>query len=141
MTRLKNIWHSTLSLPNWVIIWVFVFLAPANLVCFFLMDTKIGFWASIANVLMFPTNILLIWLNQGMSRALSVPHLFAWFPLVGYVAYRLATGTDIGQVEWIYGVALLIINVVSLAFDTVDSLKWWRGEREIVGRPDAVPVI
>lgn len=141
MERLKKIWQSSMALPTWVFIWMFVFLVPANIACFWLTDTKIGYWTTITNILMFPTNIWILWLNAGLSRAMAVPHLFAWFPLVFYVAYRLMTGSDLGPVEWTYGIALLAINSISLVFDTVDSLKWLRGEREIVGFPKTRPVI
>ena len=141
MDRLKQIWRSTMALPTWVLIWMFMFLVPANIACFWLTDTKIGYWATITNILMFPTNILVLWLNAGLSRALAVPHLFAWIPLGTYVAYRLITGTDVGPIERVYGTALLIINFISLVFDTVDSVKWWQGDREIFGRPEARPFI
>ena len=82
------------------------------------------------------TNMPLMWIYGGMNKVMSIPHLFAWVPLVLYLAYKLAddgyrSGMSDGETVMVW--LLLVINGISLVFDFVDSIKWIQGDRETPG--------
>ncbi|MHA7835443.1 MAG: hypothetical protein ACX94A_13295 [Algiphilus sp.] len=136
MQRLNAIYHSYRSLPLWVQIWVVAILMPVNAAAFFLLDTWLGVAAAIAAVFVVITNAPIMWATGGMSRLMSVPHLFAWFPLQVLIVMRLLETVGPGPVsvaEWWFGVILFVINGISLVFDTVDSWRWLNGERDVPG--------
>ncbi|PAV24548.1 hypothetical protein CF392_15685 [Tamilnaduibacter salinus] len=64
---------------------------------------------------------------------MSLPHLIAWIPLEAYLLVRLTTTGYVDATETSLAALLLIINGISLVFDTVDSIRWCRGEREVPG--------
>lgn len=136
MQRLNAIYHSYRSLPLWVQIWVVAILMPANAAAFVLLDTWLGVAAAIAAIFVVVTNAPIMWVTGGMSRLMSVPHLFAWFPLQVLIVMRLAGmvgPSPVSQVEWLFGGILFVVNGISLVFDTIDSWRWLRGEREVPG--------
>lgn len=136
MQRLTAIYQSYRSLPLWVQIWVVLILMPANAAAFVLLDTWLGVAAAIAAVFVVVTNAPIMWFTGGMSRLMSVPHLFAWFPLQVLIVMRLAEmvgPSPVLAVEWVFGVILFVINGISLVFDTIDSWRWIKGEREVPG--------
>jgi len=136
MQRLNAIYQSYRSLPLWVQIWVGLILVPANAAAFVLLDTWLGVAAAIAAVFVVVTNAPIMWFTGGMSRLMSVPHLFAWFPLQVLIVMRLAEmvgPSPVLAVEWVFGVILFVINGISLVFDTIDSWRWIKGEREVPG--------
>lgn len=138
LNRLLTIWRSYRSLPLWVQVWVGGILVPANAAAFALTDTPSGYWAAWAAVLVVVTNVPIMWMEQGMSKLMSVPHLVAWIPLQAFLLLRLtgaAGATPMGQAELMLAVLLLVVNGISLAFDAVDSVKWWRGDRHVPGHP------
>ena len=76
----------------------------------------------------------------GMTRVMSIPHLFAWIPLQVGIPLRLIGAVGSGHVTagaWWLGVVLFAVNGVSLVFDLLDSWRWLRGDREVAG---AAPV-
>ncbi|WP_286742160.1 hypothetical protein [Aquabacterium sp. UBA2148] len=138
LSRLFTIWHSYRSLPLWVQVWVGGILVPANATAFLLTDTPSGHWAAWAAVFVVATNVPIMWVEQGMSKLMSVPHLVAWIPLHVFLALRLtgsAGATPMDEAERVLIIVLLVVNGISLAFDLIDSLKWWRGDRHVPGHP------
>lgn len=132
--RHKLIWRSYRSLPGWVQIWVGAFLVPANAASFFLLDTLSGQLAAGAAIFVVVTNGPLVYWYCGMNRALSIPHLVAWIPLhVALVARLSGWAGPMDTAEAVFVWVLLAINSVSLAFDVLDSWRWWQGERETPG--------
>jgi len=138
LNRLVTIWRSYRSLPLWVQVWVGGILVPVNAAAFALVDTPSGHWAAWAAVFVVATNVPIMWVEQGMSKLMSVPHLVAWVPLQAFLACRL-TGTvgaqPVAHAEIMLAAALLTVNGISLAFDALDSFKWWRGDRQVPGHP------
>lgn len=133
MRALGDSWQSFRSLPTWVQIWVGLILAPANAAPFFLLDTWAGQAGAIAALFVVITNGPIMLAYRGMNRALSIPHLIAWIPLEVALllrAFGLAGAGDPGGAEMALIIVLLIINGISLAFDTLDSWRWLQGERE-----------
>ncbi len=138
LDRLLTIWRSYRSLPLWVQVWVGGILVPANAAAFALTNTPSGHWAAWAAAFVVATNVPIMWMEQGMSKLMSVPHLVAWIPLQVFLALRLtgaAGSAPLEQAEFVLALMLLVVNGISLAFDALDSLKWWRGERHVPGHP------
>jgi hypothetical protein len=134
--RNAEIWKSFRSLPLWVQVWVAGILSPANAVPFFLLDTWLGAAAAIATGFVVATNLPIMVAARGMTRLMSVPHLFAWIPLQILIPLRLTGaigGAPATGAEWWLGVILFVVNGISLVFDVIDSWRWLRGEREVAG--------
>ncbi len=135
-TRSIQIWHSYRSLPSWVQIWVGFVLIPANVLPFFFLDTWSGRAGAMAALLVVATNVPIMWAAGGMSRAMSLPHLFAWIPLEIALALRIsgaAGSLTLTTVELALAIVLLLVNGISLVFDAIDSWRWWRGQRAVSG--------
>jgi hypothetical protein len=127
---LTDIWASFRRLPAWVQIWVAVILVPVN-------AASVGFWPAPHGPLltclaiggMIP-NLPIMLAERGLSRAMAIPHVLLWTPLVGLLIWIQATGqVSGGQVLYLW--LLLFVDAISLGFDYVDAYKWLRGERAI----------
>lgn len=114
-------------------------LVPANAAPFFLLDTMSGRAGALASTIVVAGNVPLMLSQRGMSRLLSVPHLLAWTPLVAMLAARLLFAKDMTPAETVLATVLLVVNGISLLFDTVDAWRWLCGQREIAGHNDNHP--
>lgn len=135
--RLLEIWRSYRALPAWVQVWVGLVLVPANAVPFALLETWTGRIAAVAALAVVATNMPIMWIERGMSRLMSVPHLVIWGPLQLVLLLRWAGQigpVPLGPAERALVLLLLVVNGVSLAFDSLDSWRWFRGERDVPGR-------
>lgn len=130
--RGRLIWRSFTSLPLWVQVWVALILVPSNALAFLMLDTLAGQWTALAALFVVITNLPIMFAYCGMNRAMSIPHLIAWVPLQIALALRLAGGVP-GTTETAFIVIILLINGLSLVFDTIDSVRWFAGERETPG--------
>lgn len=134
--NLATIWRSFQSLPLWVRVWVGLILFPANMASLLMLDTWAGVAAAWAFLFVCATNLPIMYIERGLGRLMAIPHLLAWIPLQvalllrlnGHVGGAIPAGTELGFI-WM----LLTINGISLAFDLVDSVRWFRGERDIPG--------
>lgn len=132
-SRPAQIWQSYRSLPGWVQLWVGVVLIPVNVLPFLWLDTWTGKAGAAAALFVVLTNVPIMWIAGGMSRAMSLPHLLAWIPLEIVLVLRIF-GTALPTPELTLAILLLFVNGISLVFDSLDSWRWWRGERDIPGR-------
>ncbi len=133
-----NILASFRTLPTWVRLWVAI-LATTNMACVAFLHTPTGVATAAAGIFILATNGPMLYRFQGFSRLMSVPHLPAWGASTVYVAMRLtgqAGASDVSSAELAYGWAVVVVNGISLLFDAADTVRWVRGEREIV-RPGA----
>ena len=111
-------------------------LIPVNVLPFFLLDTWSGCAGAVAALFVVVTNVPIMWAAAGMSRAMSLPHLLAWVPLEIALALRVcgaAGSLPPSAVELALAIALLLVNGISLVFDTIDSWRWLRGQRDVPG--------
>ncbi len=134
--RSVQIWRSLRSLPLWVQVWVVGILVPVNAAPFFFTDTWIGVAGSVAALFVVATNLPIMYHAGGMTRLMSIPHLFAWGPLQVAIALRLmgwVGEATVTSAEWWLGIVLFAVNGISLVFDALDSWRWLRGEREVPG--------
>ncbi len=63
----------------------------------------------------------------GFRRILGAAH-FLWYPLIVYLLARIDGVQDSDMRAWI--VVLMAMNAVSLIIDTVDVVRWIRGDRD-----------
>ena len=132
---IADIWASFRRLPLWVQIWIAAILVPVNLLPLVFWLQGASFWGVIAllSVAGMLPNLPIMMIERGMSKAMSLPHVVLWTPLVIVLAQVLLQRGFNGpwDAQDLTVLALLVINVISLAFDYVDALKWWRGDRSI----------
>ena len=134
-SRLSDCHRSFLALPRWVQVWVGVVLVPVNASPFFFLDTPTGRAAALASIFVVLTNLPIMWIKRGMSRLMAVPHLIAWVPLLPYLAARLMFKQPLALPEILLALALIVINGISLVFDTFDTWRWICGKRDTPGQP------
>jgi hypothetical protein len=69
----------------------------------------------------------LIYQRIGFTRILGTTHIL-WVPLFAWMATRLGTITnEPALADWLF--LLLVTNLVSMAVDTIDAIRFLRGER------------
>lgn len=134
-SRWRDGHRSFLALPRWVQVWVGAILVPVNALPFFFLDTPSGRAAALAAVFVVLTNLPIILITRGRSRLMAVPHLLAWVPLLPYLAARLIFQQPLALPEIFLALALIVINGISLAFDTFDTWRWIWSKRDIPGQP------
>jgi len=126
-----EIWNSFRATPVWVQVWMVFLLMPINMASvFFINEPKGMLIAFLANIGML-LNIPVMFYDRGMSKLMSIPHLLPWTVLVLLIIFRRPEATGLySTFLW----ALLVINLISLAFDYGDALKWLKGDRAIASR-------
>lgn len=130
--KMRLSWQSFRSLPVWVQVWVGLILVPSNAAAFFLLDYWSGRMAAFAALIVVSTNIPIMIIAGGMSKLMAMPHLLAWLPLQVALFLRLTGhvgGLPLSITEQTLAYLLLIVNGVSLIFDSIDSWRWICGDR------------
>lgn len=135
MAWVIRIIKSFFALPLWVIVWISVFLIPANFAGFWFLDSRIGFWIALLGAGAIILNLVPVLLNGGLSKVLAIPHLICWVPLE-IILFRLIWTEELSVGEWRLAITVLMINGISLGFDFYDTREWWRGNRKVVGFED-----
>ena len=131
---ISEIWASFRRLPGWVQVWVALILMPVNLLPLYFWAKGEPFWGLIAilSVGGMALNLPILLMERGLSKAMSLPHVLLWTPLVIVLAQAVFTGGDgPSDVQDIALIVLLVVDLVSLTFDYPDAVKWWRGDRAI----------
>ena len=124
---IKDIWSSLVALPKGVIVWVFVILVPINMASAVFIGVKGGLLVATLACMGILPNAGVMAYDRGFSKLMALSHLIFWPPLIVVIVTLLSRSpTDIFQS---YLIALLVVNVVSLAFDVIDFCKWWNGDR------------
>ena len=130
--RLISIWHSFRALPLWVQIWMALILVPVNMGGLLFLDTPQGRFAALLGISGMLPNLVIVWVQQGFSKAMAFPHLPIWTPLVIWLLWTLTTHPLDGALRT-FLVLLAAIDVISLGFDYPDAIKYLRGDRDISG--------
>ena len=128
--RIMDTNRSFMRLPLWVRLWIVLALGGVNLGAFLLTHTPTGYWAAWCTVLVLVMNSPILLVQRGWGKALAIPHLVVWIPLLGFVAFHLGAD-DITSTELYYALALFTVNGTSIVFDLVDSWRWLQGERDV----------
>jgi hypothetical protein len=75
-------------------------------------------------------NLPIVLRDRGMGKAMALPHVVFWTPLVLAIVIGLIfRGGDFGYRAYL--ALLLVTNTISLVFDYKDALDWWRGDRGV----------
>ena len=130
-----RILRSNFSLPFWVILWIYLFLVPANLSGLFLLNYESGFWVAVLGAGAIAINVVILFLNGGFSKVLAISHLLLWIPLQIILFYRYFLVPDLSSFEQNYILIILFINGISIALDIYDTKEWVKGNRDVAGFP------
>lgn len=134
MTLILEIWRSFRALPLWVQIWVALILVPVNIASLWFFYETMGALIAVLAVGGMLPNLLIMAFDRGLSKAMALPHLAVWVPLVAFLIWIVQSPYAEGP-YLTYLWLLLVVDGVSLAFDIPDAWKWLRGDRAIAGAP------
>jgi len=123
-----EIWKSFRATPGWVQFWMVFLLMPINAASLFFLNEPMGIWiAFLANIGMI-LNIPVMFYDRGVSKLMSMPHLIPWTVIVVLIIFYRPEAMGLYDTYlWV----LLVTNLISLAFDYVDAVKWIKGDRVI----------
>lgn len=130
MTLTAEIWRSFRALPLWVQIWVGLILVPVNMASSFFIYESMGLLVALLAIGGMTPNLVIMMFDRGLSKAMAIPHLVIWFPLVIFLIWIIQAPYIEGR-YLAYLWLLLAVDVLSLAFDIPDTWKWAKGDREI----------
>ncbi|SOH93215.1 hypothetical protein SAMN06273572_1011070 [Monaibacterium marinum] len=121
-----EMWHSFTALPMWVKLWMMLILGPINMATLAYLDQPMGITiAALAwGGMLISVGILIR--DRGFSKLVSGGHVLTWPPLVLLLIFARPDGSDS------YGLfltALLLVDAVSLIFDTNDLRLWFLNRR------------
>lgn len=126
-----DIWQSFRRMPLWVQIWVAVILVPVNAASIFFVTQPMGVWIAILAIGGMAPNLIVMAVERGFSRTMALPHVVIWTPLVILLVMMLTGAAPPEGGYRMFLILLLVVDVISLGFDYIDTLKWWKGAREI----------
>ncbi len=115
------------SMPGPIVVWV-MFLFSVNLIpaLIFLetLEARVVLGGLVAGA------ILQTWIfsKKGFVRLLGLGHVL-WLPMVVWLGYRVPLA-DPGSLFAYALIAIVIVNSLSLAIDTIDVIRYVRGDRE-----------
>ncbi len=140
----QHIAASWLSMKSWMKNWLF-FLNAVFITAFAFLDDPVAKWILLAYAASSP---LLAWLmvkQRGLTRLLGIAHLVPWIPLLAYIVLRLSSEiagpiVTLTASPVLAGYLYLLLGclVVCLALDAWDVVRYLRGERYVLGTPEAV---
>ena len=143
-TTFQEIVASWLSMKQWVKMWLFLLNAVFLAALGFTHDPA-ATWILVGYVASGP---LLLWMmvqQRGLTRLLGLAHLIPWVPLLLYVVLRVCSDVTgplvLFQTQPIFATylyVLLVCLVFCLSLDTWDVIRYIRGERYVLGSPEAV---
>lgn len=129
MDLFLDIWRSWRRMPLWVQVWVAGLLVPVNLASLAFLAQPQGWLIALLAVGGMAPNVVIMTRERGLSKAMALPHVAIWTPLVVTILWLQSTGPASGFAVFLW--LLLAVDLISLGFDCVDSWKWFRGERAI----------
>lgn len=133
MTLIREIWASFRALPLWVQVWVAVILVPVNVASLWFFYETMGALIAVLAIGGMVPNLLIMVFDRGLSKAMALPHLAIWIPLVAFLIWVIQSPWAEGP-YLTYLWLLLVVDGVSLAFDIPDAWKWLRGDHAIAGK-------
>ncbi len=116
-----NSWR---AIPTWVKIWLF-FLNAVFIYAIALWPDRISTVTLVAYVATAPLLMAQMAYDGGLRRILGLAHLVPWVPLLLW----LFVEGNAQIYTWVLGGVL----AVCLSLDVLDVVKFWRGERSIIG--------
>ncbi len=129
-----GVWKSPVAVRVWL-----AGLVALNMVGSLVFIERLEAQVVLASTMLGAMLMIFITARTGFSRLLGLGHA-PWVPMMAFVGWRLATTPIEGTYRaWLIG--LLVVNAISLAFDTVDVIRWLRGDRDemVDGLPRCAP--
>lgn len=134
------------SMKTWVQVWL-VLLHALFVAALAFVEYPSARWILIGWLASMPLIGVFMVVQRGLTRLLAVAHLIPWTPLWVYLVLRLTTdvaGPRVAAAQepalFGYLVAMVVALGVCLAFDVIDTIRWIRGERYVMGSEWAVEV-
>jgi hypothetical protein len=115
------------SMPGPIVVWV-MFLFSVNLIPALIfietLEARVVLGGLVAGA------ILQTWIfsKKGFVRLLGLGHVL-WLPMVVWLGYRVPLA-DPGSLFAYALIAIVIVNSLSLAIDTIDVIRYVRGNRK-----------
>lgn len=118
--------------PNVLKYWI-RWLGIMNMAClFFVWKHKQARWVAVSMFIVLIANIP-IGMALGLVKALAIPHLFAWIPLIAYLIIQVRNGqVDLKSIFGVWVIVLIVTNTISVIFDIRDTIEYIAGDRGIV---------
>ena len=127
MTVMMNFMKAMLKLPKLWVVWVGLLMTVNMLVPLFFMTTLEG-KVVLATMMASAGLMLFIFAQKGFVRLLGLGHIL-WIPLILWLFGRVDfTAPNSGLEAWI--LTVIILNGLSLVIDTVDVVRYLKGERQ-----------
>ncbi len=136
-SRLVDAFRSLNAAPTWVQIWVWFFLLPINMASFVLYGTTkhpLPGWIALGFMFVILSNMSIVLYERGVSKITSLPHLIPWVPLQLYTGLWLFAWGGLSPVLTVFAWACFAVIGISNLFDAYDTIRWFRGEREVMTR-------
>jgi len=125
-----EIWRSFRALPTWVQVWVALILVPVNVASLWFLGETNALMIAVLAIGAMALNGVIMMYERGFSRAMALPHVVIWVPLVVWLLSMLLGG-EVGGGFAGYLWMLLVIDTISLGFDFRDARDWFRGSRGV----------
>lgn len=126
-SRLESIWRSFFNLPTWVQIWMMFILGPINLATLAFLNQPSGILIAVLAVSGMIVTVSIVIVTGGFSKLAAAGHILPWTPLVLMLIFAKPAGTAVYQA---FLTALLVINLISLAFDFNDLRVWLKSRAQ-----------
>ncbi len=130
LSMIMDIWRSFRRLPVWVQLWVGLILVPVNVATVMFLSAPYGTLIAVLSLAGMVPNLLILMRERGFSKTMALPHLAFWPFLVLAIVWALVTA-PMSDAARTFFIAVLVIDVISLAFDIPDAMKWLKGDRDI----------
>lgn len=121
--RIARIMQSYNGLPKWVKIWINFILGPVNLATLAFLNEPEGALIAALAIGGMVFTVAIVVASGGFTKLASIGHILPWTPLVLMLALNRPEGSDLYQ---LFLTILLVINLISLAFDFNDLRQWLR---------------
>lgn len=132
-------WLSWSSMKPWVMAWLW-YLNILFWMTFYYLPRLEAIWALVAYFAVGPLVWAMVASQRGLTRLSGLIHL-PWVPFVIWLGWRLYTDTILaGPDEGLYMLwlhVLFVSVVICLVLDVIDVVRWWNGERYVLGTPAA----
>ena len=124
--RMDRIMASYNALPSWVKIWMNFILGPVDLATLAFLNEPSGALVAALAIGGMVLTIAIVIAFGGFTKLAAAGHIVTWTPLVLMLAFANPGGSAIYQ---LFLSVLLVINLISLAFDYNDVRLWVRSRR------------
>ncbi|MGI9394371.1 MAG: hypothetical protein ACR2OY_06975 [Boseongicola sp.] len=127
MKFLKDILTGFQQLPTWVQVWVVAILGPVNLVSVLFVGEPGGWIVAMLAFAGIVPNAVVLAVTRKFGREMALSHLVFWPPLIVVLIGLLIANpvTSFALYLWL----LLLVDVISIAFDFRDARIWWQTRR------------